>query len=332
MSALVTSDWHLSSNPKDHYRHYWVGTELPLMIRQHKPDWLLVLGDLTHQKDCHNAELVNDVVTYLEKLARLTQVIIMRGNHDCLNPDRPFFEFVKHIPRIKWISHPHGTNLETLGDCLFLPHTRNYKKDWEFVDFNLWRKGEGWIFAHNTFDGADAGSGRRLRGIPLDVFPKRARVISGDVHVPQILGQVTYAGAPYTVAFGDSYRGRVLHILGNGEMLSLKTSGPQKVVIHIDGPSFDIDLNHGDIVQARVTLKANDYARWNEIKAAVRKRIERQNAIAAEIKPIKANKAVKLNLKRSSSQSDAELLNSYGQRRGVGEDYMKTAHWIMGRV
>src|SRR5205814_1607714 len=91
--------------------------------------------------------------------------------------------------------------------CLFLPHTNNYKRDWKGLDFSKYQ----WIFAHNTFQGANIGP-RRLEGIPTSIFPRNAKVISGDIHVPQHFGPIEYVGAPYRIDFGDDYEPRVLFL------------------------------------------------------------------------------------------------------------------------
>jgi len=53
------------------------------------------------------------------------------------------------------------------ADCLFLPHTRDYKKDWaELPDLEEIT----WVFAHNTFEGASSEHGKKLSGIPTDMF------------------------------------------------------------------------------------------------------------------------------------------------------------------
>jgi len=353
MTAIVTADLHLSSNPRDSYRHHFVRNILLGIVTRKRPTTLIILGDLTDQKDYHSSELVNTIVEYLYAFSLECPVIVMRGNHDCINPDMPFFGFVKHIPNITWITQPKVMTIAGLGVCCFLPHTRNYKRDWEELSFAPYKRdpNTGFIFAHNTFDGADAGHGRTLRGIPTSVFPKQATVISGDIHIPQTLNQVTYVGAPYTVTFGDSYKPRVLQIgltperpytvSGRKEasreiqMQSIPCEGAQKRVVDIKNPhkGLAIALNKGDMVKARVHLAAEDYARWNEIQAQVRKAIEQQGAIASIIQPIKVSQTIKLQRKRTAGlQNDLELLETYAKRRGVTTDTLKTGKWIMEQV
>jgi len=337
MTALVTADFHLSSNPRDAYRHWWVAGELRELVKSLKPDRVIILGDLTDQKDCHNAGLVNDVVGYLHNLSKTCPVIVLRGNHDCINPLEPFFEFVGLLPNVTWITRPKAIALEGLGNCMFLPHTRNHKKDWKELSFAPFQRDPdtGWIFCHNTFEGADAGTGHPLKGIPTEVFPKKAKVISGDIHVPQKLDQITYVGAPYTVTFGDSYQPRVLLLGRNKVERSINCTGPQKCtvdIVNVHEPLPDYEINAGDMLKIRVHLKASDYAKWNEIQASVRKWGEDYKAIVSIIQPMKLDKHVRLARKQTATQTDRELMELYSKRRSVSDDVLKTGLWIMDKT
>lgn len=337
MTALITSDFHLSSNPRDRYRHEFVGKTLPALVLQHKSDQLIILGDLTNEKDNHSAELVNEVVGYLYQLAQRCPVIILRGNHDCIDPTKPFFQFVSAIPNITWHTYPADVGLKGLGRCLFLPHTRNYKKDWGMVAASK-NNNYNWIFAHNTFEGADAGHGRRLSGIPTNVFPRDATVISGDIHIPQKLDQITYVGAPYTVIFGDTYQPRLLEIgltpKGKPQMQSISFYSTRKVVIDIkDTDSLpDIDLVAGTLLKLRVHLKADDYSKWSEIQTKVRKWGENYRCVVCMIQPVKVSKSIKLKRRKITVQSDRELLETYSKRLGVASNTLKTGLWIMDKI
>src|SRR5271170_2700183 len=98
MRRLITSDWQLDANPRDRYRLDFVLKTLPELIDKYKVDQLLVLGDLTEAKDCHPASLVNEIVQALMEINKKCQLIILEGNHDYLQKDTPFFEFIKYFP------------------------------------------------------------------------------------------------------------------------------------------------------------------------------------------------------------------------------------------
>src|SRR5574337_515989 len=107
MPFLISSDWHLSDNPRDAYRFKIIRRVVPDFVRRHNVKALFNLGDLTESKDAHKAELVNDVVDLFYELAQLCPIYILRGNHDWLSsPDSPCFAFLKRIPNITWINTP----------------------------------------------------------------------------------------------------------------------------------------------------------------------------------------------------------------------------------
>lgn len=234
MTTICTADLHFSANPRDSYRFQFLENALPFMVQQHGTQRVLVLGDITEQKEGHHSVLVNRLVDGFTSLAQSTDVIILRGNHDGLSQDVPFFRFLKHIPRVRWINEPTALKLRGLGHCLFLPHARR-PEDWGGVELT----GRDWYFCHQTFSGATSESGQKLEGFPLDLFGRGARVISGDVHVPQDVklpgrGLLTYAGAPFHVKFGDAFEPRCLLIRDGGEVGSLPVPGPRKYVVDME--------------------------------------------------------------------------------------------------
>ena len=104
MASLVIADLHLTSNPRDEYRFDFLEKTLPAMLRRYKVDELILLGDITHQKDNHGAVLVNRVVNDIKVLSKnVGCVIIDLGNHDYANPQHPFFKFLRHLPGVRFI-------------------------------------------------------------------------------------------------------------------------------------------------------------------------------------------------------------------------------------
>src|SRR4029079_19712585 len=110
---------------------------------------------------------------------------------DYVDINHPFYKFVGHMSGIRWVNKPTGTlepnNLEVtielslLGHVLLLPHTTDYKRDWNGLKFSKY----DWVFTHHTFQGTQLAPGVNLRGIPTEQFKGKTRVISGDIHVPQ---------------------------------------------------------------------------------------------------------------------------------------------------
>ncbi len=331
MSILVTADLHFSDNPRDYYRFKFFDYAREF-IEKHKVRRLLILGDLTEVKDRHGSWLVNRIADEMHMLASWCPITILRGNHDGIDPDLPFYTFLRHIKDVDWIRMPNERTIDGLGRCLLLPHTSNYKEAWQNID--LKKPGFDYIFAHNTFKGA-TGQHVELDGIPTSVFRKDSIVIAGDVHVPHTVGPVTYVGAPYLIDFGDDYRPRMLLIKKDGTQKSIAVPGPQKRVYEIR----DIDdfgagkttgtgkIIEGDILKVKVTVTAQQYTRWAELKRAIllwgkecRYVIDQVVPVTERTAPLKKKKSAV----RKSSKSDDQIMQEYATARGVDSSTLKT--------
>lgn len=331
---LITADLHLNDLPRDAYRHDWMRTILPSLLRKHKAELLLILGDLTDDKDSHSAWLTNSIVDHLNNLTEICPIIVLQGNHDYVVAENPFFEFLGQIEGITWIGSicdPYQIS-GPLGHALFLPHTANYKRDW--AEFNFQK--QDLIFAHQTFQGASIGP-RKLDGIPTDIFPAHSLVISGDIHVPQTFAQITYVGAPYLCDFGDDYKPRVLLLDQNTlKLQSIPSPGPQKRLIEI-GSIADLNrqrmLNKGDILKVRVALAAKDHARWPAIQDEVKAWGADNGYVIYLVQPQVVNTAGgKAKARKVDTRSDEQLLELYAQSRAVNETTLKTGKTLMGKI
>lgn len=292
------------------------------IAQKRKPDGIAILGDLTEGKDRHSAWLVNRVVHHLDALASIAPLMVMMGNHDYHNEGHPFFEFISKVRNIAWVGRVSTHQqlpkkmAEAFDGCLFLPHTRTYEKDWGAVQM----KGRRFIFAHNAFHGASSGFGHTVEGIPVSVFPKDARVIAGDIHVPQTLGPVTYVGAPYTVDFGDDYKPRLLSLAPDGGQHSISVgSFPQKRLVAIERPSDLIaqtkSFNPGDILKVRVTV--DDMSTWSQTHKKIVDWCTTHDLDAQRVEPVVTKHAVRKRHKLTSTQTDSELVTQYAKRTGL---------------
>ena len=330
MKTLITADLHLNDNPRDAYRHKFMRWFLDL-AKKHKVDRIIVAGDLCDEKDRHPAVLVNQVVDYFYQLAEVCPVTVLKGNHDYLDPEHAFYGFLRRIENVSWINNPTVEDVGNKSHDLFLLHTTNYKHDWKGLNF----KTPSYIFCHQTFNGAAVGFGRHLDGIPLDIFPKNVRVISGDIHVPQQLGPVTYVGAPYTVDFGDQYQPRVLLIDGD-KIKSIPVDGPQKRLVEAEAgkhiPEINTDLNKGDIIKFRIGVKNVD--QWPEIKAEIKAWCEKHGFIPHAIQPVlrRDETGIKSTKAKASNKSDEQILREYALRRDLDKNLLSTGLFLLDKV
>jgi DNA repair exonuclease SbcCD nuclease subunit len=271
MKALVTADIHLTDKPQDEYRWGllpWLGEQ----AREHQVDLVAILGDLTDAKDRHSAFLVNRFAQELAALARqVERVVLLKGNHDYIDPEWPFFEFLNAYSFIHFVTRP----AEICGQ-IFLPSTRDYERDWKKYRDGF--PGSDYYFCHQTFDGALADNGTVLPGIPPSYFKRaRVKVWSGDVHTQQKVGpNVEYVGAPYRIDFGDTFTPRVVLLDGQREPRDLRFPCPQKHLVTIRSLG-DLQEQHqllgvrrGDLVKVRVRLRRSEYPDWPSLRSSIR--------------------------------------------------------------
>lgn len=320
MTTLVTADLHLAENPRDAYRFKFLEETLPALIRDHDVTRVFVLGDLCEVKDHHRAPLVNRIVDGFAALTKDVDLYVLKGNHDYVAEDVPFYRFLQHLDRVKWINEPLAVKLRGLGDCLFLPHTKHLD-DW--VDYMF--DSHDWFFCHQTFAGAkDRGYVAEGEKAP---FTGNAKVISGDVHVPQKLGPVTYVGSPYLIDFGDSFDPRVL-ILNDEEMKSVSVPGPQKRLMTLSGldPLGALSMKHpfagvlpqiqeGDVVKVKVELSDGRLSRA-EVRAAVTDWAHKAGVTLYETKIIAAAPQRTEKKAAQTHRTDDELVRAYAKRMG----------------
>jgi len=277
MAALITTDLHLTEDPSEEYR-WGLFKWLRQQIRERHISDLFILGDLTDVKDRHGAVFVNRVVREIVRLRDLAYVHILRGNHDCIDPKHPFFGFLDHLENVEYYRDPAKITLRFGRNVpvLMLPHSRNPAVDFAAYDFGK----HPYVFMHQTVDGSKAENDAMLSGVPRGLFNAVQRgVYSGDVHVPQNVGKVTYVGSPYHVHFGDKFVPRVLLLLADGSSdLHFPTISKRHLMVTSwdDMKTWSGTIKAGDHVQVTVTLPRHRLDEWPEIKRKIARRAERR--------------------------------------------------------
>lgn len=276
MNSLLVSDTHFTDNPRDAYRWElfpWLRTA----IQEHQVRDLFILGDLTENKDRHSGRLVNRLVDSLIAVFRQTDVHkihVLRGNHDGIDPNNSFFRFLRNFPSMEFIETPFAKEYSG-REVLMLPHTTEPLKAWEHVEMHL----ADFIFMHATVKGAISENGQQLDGIPAGFLntARRAKIYSGDVHVPQTVRvsgiEVEYVGAPYPVKFGDVFKPRAVLLEDFRKARSIPIPTIQRLMITVTTAEKKVDLSgiakKGDQVKVKVRLHPSEYGDWKECKRRV---------------------------------------------------------------
>lgn len=300
MKLLITGDIHVDHNPDHDYRWGFFKT-LRRHLDRDDVDGLVIAGDTPDRKDRHPAAFVDRMAREFHALAEVTPtrkrpkpVIVIKGNHDYIDPDCPFFGFLRHIENVEYYTHPGVLELGP-NKILILPEG----SDWENPRVDWRRKypiagidGQRWslIVTHETFDGALASTDIKLKGISKHSSSKAVTngcpIVSGDIHVPQQIGNVLYAGSPHHVRFGDKYEPRMLlWDFDKDKAATIPLGGLRRITANYcfddDGETIvtDAEIREGDHVKVRFRGGHKAQARWPEIAVDIRGIIKQLGAV-----------------------------------------------------
>lgn len=321
MRAIVTADLHLTDNPKHEYRwdlFPWLRKEL----KTHRVDSVFLLGDITDAKDRHSSRLVNKLVSEIRSLGSLCSVFILRGNHDYLEESEPFFKFLNMLPGVYFITEPFFAL--TTDSVLLLPNTRNYKKEWEPLNFKHYK----YIFTHQSYDGCISENGTKLGGIPPSVFKGiEGHVISGDIHVPQKVGKnITYVGAPYRIRFGDAYNPRVL-LLGEGKQIDLHLETTSLELLDVTGVDDFAKrmerLPDKAKLKIRVHLNRENFPDWPSIRKEIEEIVHSVAGWELTSLSLVTAKQKAKTLKIESTESPEEVVKAFSKKRNLDKHLAK---------
>jgi DNA repair exonuclease SbcCD nuclease subunit len=318
MSFIFTSDIHLDDSPQNEYR-WGLFPWLADQAKKYKVDCVIIGGDICDKKNNHDASFVNRVSDTLVTLASNVRVILYKGNHDFVDEGTPFFKFINLMnnPNLVYYIHPTEQTLKD-GKCLFLPCTRNHVEVWKDLDFSKY----DFIFCHETFTGAISESGIALDGIPRSVFADTsARIISGDVHRPQELANITYAGAPFRCRFGDSYTARVLYH-NAGKLKDLHYPCLKKHTIELfdsDDDSWFDTVSEGDQVKFRVNLKRSEIHDWDKHRETLLQKASDRKITVHGIELRVTNKQTEITKKNETKIETKDFFAEYCKREKIGE-------------
>ncbi len=337
---LGTGDIHLTDDPRDEYR-WRIFKFLKKAAERLGIRHFVILGDLTDKKDKHSGKLVNRVVDALNSLPG--QVMVLKGNHDYdADPDVPFFRFLGPSvgdpnAKLLFFTQPSVQSFGTvpLGftKCFFVPHVRKTEgHEWPKVP-----EGTRFVFMHQTFDGAEVENGTTLPGLPTNLLdlPDGCEIVSGDIHVPQRLKGITYAGAPHPVRFGDTFQPRVLHFDGT-KLLSIPRSTIRKESITIStAEDLDaLDLREGDQVKVTLRLRRRDFPDWPKTREQVIKWASQKGIALAgcRVEERKSKEQVEAEATSGPSvqaKSFDELFHAFCADKGIEPVYVKAGEgWI----
>jgi len=284
---IVTSDLHLTDKPADAYR-FGIFDWLARQVDDYGADEVLILGDLTDAKDKHSAVLVNKITAGIRTIVDETDVVVLKGNHDYVDPAMPFFLFLGDaFERVTYINTP-----TVIGDTLYIPH-RHGNGATQYIKDAIAAAGDPqFIFLHQTVHNSRASSGMLLDGMFTSAAMfGNAKVVAGDVHVPQLIGGLTYVGSPYQVRYGDDFTPRVMLMDGRSTR-DLSFDAPKKQTITITHPDklkAVKGLRDGDMVKIRLSLPPAELVDWQKYRQQVVNYCEKAGWVLGGVELIKGD-------------------------------------------
>ena len=182
------------------------------IIKDEKPNIVILLGDLTDGHEKIHLDSLNSVSKFLDiitesSLSVNAKVFYIIGNHDLSNhslylSDSHAFNSFKKWNNLTVIDKPKGLKTK-FGNVIFCPYVPvgRFEEALDTIGRNNWINAKV-IFAHQEFLNANFGSIISKKGDEWN--PSNPMVISGHVHTNQHLqNNIYYPGSPYQIGFGE---------------------------------------------------------------------------------------------------------------------------------
>jgi len=271
---LIITDTHLTDAASEEYRWRVFDFVREELDKGGYTD-LFHLGDVLDKKDKHRSELVNRVVTELIDISnKYCPITILAGNHDyVVDRSECFLRFLNEFENITWIDEP--TYWEE-DQFLFLPHSRLPENEWEQWLPIINNPALKFIFMHQSIIGSKVSNYHELNhGLDPNFFNDvSANIISGDIHLPQDLRNVTYLGTPHPVSFGDSHQPRMMVIKNDKvsfiDIKTIKREHIKKAILSFEDLLIDLkELKPKDQVKITLQLDKNQLNDWAGYKKQI---------------------------------------------------------------
>lgn len=311
MKILLISDLHFDDGVAHEYK--WNIFNKIKSIKNKTPfDALFILGDLTDKKDRHSGRLVNRIVGHIMDLNIPTW--ILRGNHDGLDPDYPYFDFLNYCQDIRFIKEiEFDYDEEYFKKAIaFYPHgtADQYKEIPDSISF-----------FHQTFRGVLYENGQIADNEELVLPQFGSLCFSGDIHEPQQVGDVIYIGSPYHTRYGDSFNPRVILLdTTKNSYVSIPTDMPKKITLEIASiEDFNKKISKYLNDMVRIQIQENDISL--KVYTHITERLKEFPNIQS-IQMIK-EEAIKFQPIKATSYSHKELINTYGKNKEVEDIFIE---------
>lgn len=290
LKLLHTSDWHLGHTLYNYDRreeHQYFIDRLGEIISIHQPDVLAISGDIFHhsQPSAEWQSFYAEAISRFHSLAPEMIIVATAGNHD--SPSRhEAFRTPWQALNVHAIGSLHHNDPDThiipigeKGIVVAIPYFYNryfynrylsdiiYSNIAEEVSCRNLNNLPVVLMAHTTVADCDlTGHDRNLMltstggvdSIPTSAFSQEFDYVAlGHIHKPQTLPntghRLRYSGSPVAVSFDENYPHSV-------SLVEIESHGKTPLITEIEIPN----------PRPLLSLPAEGFAKWNEIKEMVR--------------------------------------------------------------
>jgi DNA repair exonuclease SbcCD nuclease subunit len=329
MRLLLTADLHLTSRPEHAYRLKYLEW---LAYQCESVDAVAILGDISDAKDNHTSSFLNAVTDRIASLsADLNgELYLLFGNHDGPSKDEAYWRFLRHLG-LSYVTKFTVMQWSNADQLVFVPFA-------EETDLLAWlcnpnlRSERCTVLMHTSADNAIVENGTALPNpkMPNTFLPAgfRGKVWSGDIHVPQVLGDIEYVGSPYHTRYGDQFTGRtVIYDTESGAITDLHfDEAPRLLTARVEFPNLH-QLQHFLEKNARAGDRLKMVGRvdtailsqdWNQFMDDARYCAQEfgvtMNGAVMEFTAAKSARSVP-----SARRSDAAIVRTYASQQGFDE-------------
>lgn len=324
---IILADLHLDDTPLTEYRWNIFPTIMSL-CKDYNIKLIDILGDITDKKDRHSAILTNRLIENFFDLSTYGDIRILKGNHDYIDEDLPYFRFLKNITGISFFSEPAISE-----DTLFIPHAKNFDINNYSKFFN--EKSVKVVYMHQMFKGSLLQNGSIIEdGVDTDSITKAFNyklIFSGDIHTPQVINKIIYVGAPYHVNFGDTYKGGCI-LIKDDKVISKQFNCIKRVYLHLDSSFTENDfssINENDQVKVKISLKLHETYEWDSIRNRIKKFILDKMALPISIE-MKLDKDVEsISKSNYKEKTDLDIIKSFAEKENLSVDFIDVAKGLI---
>lgn len=210
--------------------------QLVAYVINHKPDYVILLGDILHYHEKLHTQNLNKACKLIENISKYSVVICLVGNHDYIQNAQ--FCTTNHWmnPLKKWnnvhiVDRPQKFYFDDkfFVCCPYVPPGRFTEALETYIDSGDWRESK-FIFAHQEFKGCKMGAIISEHGD--DWILENPLVISGHIHDKQRLpNNIYYTGACLQHSFGETGYPTLL-LIKEEELIELNLELPRKKTIY----------------------------------------------------------------------------------------------------